>query len=141
MNYRQRMLLPSVLIAACSGTSQISQQIDAQLRSSPSGPVNLAQVGPASWDKMCVLTPYNDNKTAEQVLGFKWDAEANTSIAGNDGVNVLVFVQGTEVVAYTEHPRNKGDFSQLQPRCLARSHASVRRKAGPDGWVFLVRSQ
>ena len=128
-------------VGSCSATSQISQQIEAQLRASPSGSVNLALLGPASWEKVCVLSPYNNNVAAEQVLGFKWNAEANTSIAGNDGINVLVFIQGRQVVAYTEHPRNKGDFSQLQPRCLHRTDASVQRKQGPNGWVFLVRNQ
>ena len=141
MRHRLHVFLVSILVTACSGTSQITQQIEAQLRASSSGAVNLAKVGPASWEKVCVLTPYNDNIQAEKVLGFKWNAEANTSIAGDDGINVLVFVQAAQVVAYTEHPRNKGDFSQLQPRCLPRTSASVQRKLGPNGWVFLVRDQ
>ena len=73
-------------------------------------PIDLSIIGPASWERVCVLSPYTTNQTAEQVLGFKWDAESKTSIARRDGINVLVFVQTQQVVAYTEHPRNKGDF-------------------------------
>lgn len=85
-----------------------------------------------------MLKPYTTNQVAEQVLGFTWDAEGKTSIAANDGINVLVFVRGQEVVANTEHPRGKGDFSKLQPPCLPRAQANVVRESLSDGWVFLV---
>ncbi|MOA28102.1 hypothetical protein D3C78_1490270 [compost metagenome] len=88
-----------------------------------------------------MLKPYTNNKHTEQVLGFKWDSEGKTSIAGSDGINVLVFVQGREVVAYTEYPRGKGDFSKLQPACLLRSQAIVAREQTSDGWLFLVATQ
>lgn len=88
-----------------------------------------------------MLSPYTTNQSAEQVLGFKWDAESRTSIAGSDGINVLVFVQKQQVVAYAEHPRNKGDFSNLQPRCLPRSQSTLKRESGAEGWVFLVATK
>lgn len=109
-----------------------------QFMASQTAPVDLSAVGPASWERVCILSPYTNNQRAEHVLGFKWDAESKTSIAGSDGINVLVFVQGQRVVAYTEHPRNLGDFSKLQPRCLVRSQATVKRESDFNGWVFLV---
>ncbi|MGZ8152431.1 MAG: hypothetical protein ACXW0Q_06170, partial [Methylovulum sp.] len=112
--------------------------IQSQFEASQTASVNLALVGPSSWDRVCVLGPYTTNERTEHLLGFKWDSEAETSIAENDGINVLVFVQGREVVAYTEHPRNKGDFSKLQPQCLDRAQSIVVRDQGPDGWIFLV---
>jgi hypothetical protein len=135
-----RLLILS-LLALCSctrGGGDISSQIEAQFKAGPTAPVNLALVGPSSWERFCVLGPYTNNERAEQVLGFKWDAEAKTSIALNDGINVLVFVQGQKVIEYVEHPRNQGDFSQLQPRCLSRAHAVVVRKETGTGWVVLV---
>ena len=131
----------SLLCGACSSGSDISGQIESQFKASEAAPINLALVVPASWERVCVLGPYTDNLRTEQVLGFKWDSEAKTSIAASDGINVLVFVQGKEVVAYSEHPRSKGDFSQLQPRCLPRSLATVTRKVGSGGWVYLVATQ
>ena len=136
------LILLLMLIYGCSsGGSAISEQITAQFDASRTTPIDLSVVGPASWERVCALSPYTTNQTAEQVLGFKWDAESKTSIAGSDGINVLVFVQNQQVVAYTEHPRNKGDFSKLQPRCLPRSESTVKREYGADGWVFLVATK
>lgn len=131
-----------ILLFGCSsGSSAISEQIAVQFESSKTTPIDLSVVGPASWERVCVLSPYTTNQTAEQVLGFSWDAESKTSIAGSDGINVLVFVQNQQVVAYAEHPRNKGDFSKLQPRCLPRSQATVTRELGAGGWVYLVATK
>lgn len=131
-----------MLLHGCSSSSSpIRAKITAQFEASNTAPIDLSVVGPASWERICVLSPYTTNQTAEKVLGFRWDAESKTSIAGSDGVNVLVFVQNQQVVAYAEHPRNKGDFSKLEPRCLLRSQATVRREAGADGWVYLVATK
>ncbi|MNZ36997.1 hypothetical protein D3C78_544360 [compost metagenome] len=126
------------LLGCSDGSSAISAQIAAQFDASKSAPIDLSVVGPASWERVCVLSPYTTNQTAERILGFKWDAESKTSIAGSDGINVLVFIENQQVVAYTEHPRNRGDFSKLQPRCLSRSQAGVKRELGSGGWVYLV---
>ena len=101
----------------------------------------MALVGPSAWERVCVLGPYTNNERTEKILGFKWDSEAKTSIGGNDGINVLAFVQGSQVIAYTEHPRSKGDFSKIEPKCLTRDQAIVVRQSGDDGWVFLVTNQ
>ena len=79
--------------------------------------------------------------SAEQRLGFKWDANGKSSIGTNDGINLLVFVKGQEVVPYAEHPRHKGDFLNLDPRCLSRSKAQLLRRSGPGGRVQLVVAQ
>ena len=129
---RRLSALAALLLLGCSGTdSSISGQITAQVEDSrKSGFVDLSVVGPSSWERMCVLTPYTTNEMAAQVLGFNWDAESKTSITGSDVVNALVFIHGQHVVAYTEHPRSTGDFSKLQPRCLPRSHAKLVRDQG-----------
>jgi len=125
---RNSLALPLMLLIGCSGgSSSISEQITAQVEASKTSPIDLSVVGPTSWDRVCVLGPYATNQHAEKVLGFKWDAESKTSIAGSDGITVLVFIQNQQVVAFTEHPRNKGDFTKLQPRCLLRSQAIVKR--------------
>lgn len=139
---RNSLFVSLILLFGCSsGSSAISEQIAVQFESSKTTPIDLSVVGPASWERVCVLSPYTTNQTAEQVLGFSWDAESKTSIAGSDGINVLVFVQNQQVVAYAEHPRNKGDFSKLQPRCLPRSQATVTRELGAGGWVYLVATK
>lgn len=139
---RFALVVSLMLLHGCSSSSSpIRAKITAQFEASNTAPIDLSVVGPASWKRICVLSPYTTNQTAEKVLGFRWDAESKTSIAGSDGVNVLVFVQNQQVVAYAEHPRNKGDFSKLEPRCLLRSQATVRREAGADGWVYLVATK
>lgn len=142
MSYRLRYILPCLLLSGCTnGDSSISAQLEALLQAGTETRVDLAQIGPASWERLCVLTPYTTNARAEQLLGFAWDAERNTSIARSDGINVLVFTQGQEVVAYTEHSRRKGDFSKMQPACLLRTQAIVVREQTSSGWVFLMGSQ
>jgi len=126
------------LLSACSrGDSSISKAIAGQFDRESVSVIDLSMVGPEGWDRVCILTPYTSNAVAEKVLGFKWDSDAKTSIAGSDGINVLVFLKDHEVLAFTEHPRNKGDFSGMNPHCLSRARAKFVRVAGEDGWTFL----
>jgi hypothetical protein len=92
-------------------------------------------VGPGDWDRVCVLGPYSGNETAQIVLGFAWDAEAKTSIALDDGINVLVFTSGKSVVAYSQHPRNKGDFASIASTCSSRQEARLARQ--PGSWALV----
>ncbi|TCV85112.1 hypothetical protein [Sulfurirhabdus autotrophica] len=131
-----------LFISACADSNNgISEQIQTQFNASSTGPINLALVGPSSWERVCVLGPYTMNDHAEKILGFKWDATGKTSIGSNDGIYVLTFVKGNEVIAYTEHPRNKGDFMKMKPRCLNREQANLVRQSDNDGCVFLVTNQ
>jgi hypothetical protein len=135
--------IASVLVlAGCSGTSsEISTKLATLFAQENASIIDLAELGPQSWERVCVLTPYTTNDEAERVLGFKWNAEGETSIASSDGINVLVFVRGSEVVAFAEHSRNAGDLSQINPRCLQRDKAKLVRHAGSQGWVYLVEQK
>jgi hypothetical protein len=126
-------------LGACSNPSpDISEQIAQAFIRNDGAPIDLALFGPPSWERICVLGPYTSNDGAEAILGFRWNSESKTSIGANDGVTVLVFVRGDEVLAYAEHPRSKGDFIHMKPSCLPRSHAKVARRAKLNGWVFLL---
>ncbi|WP_349568772.1 hypothetical protein [Azotobacter salinestris] len=131
-------MLPILLLGCSSESSTISEQIASQFKASNTAPVDLSIVGPVSWERVCILSPYSTNQAAEQILGFKWDAESKTSISVDDGINVLIFIEDQRVVGYAEHPRNMGDFSKLQPRCLVRSQARLKREFGAGNWVYLV---
>jgi hypothetical protein len=125
-----------LLLNACtSSDNSISQKIIAELNSSPLAPIDLAKIGPPTWEKVCVLGSYTTNGEAEKILGFKWDVEQKSTVTKNDGINLLVFVKGQDVLAYTEHPRNKGDFSELQSRCLSRKQSTLLRKSDSNGVV------
>jgi hypothetical protein len=121
------------LVAGCTASEGISAQIAHQFDSRDT--VDLSTVGPDDWDRVCVLGPYSGNETAQNVLGFDWDAEAKASIALNDGINVLVFTSGKSVVAYSEHPRNKGDFASVASTCSSRQEAKLARK--PGSWALV----
>ncbi|MHB8914959.1 MAG: hypothetical protein ACYC4K_04005 [Thiobacillus sp.] len=126
MKTRTLLIVVFLLLSACvDRNNQINAQIEAQLHAKPMGPLNLALVGPSSWERVCVLGPYTTNEHAEKVLGFKWNATVKTSIGDNEGINVLVFAQARQVIAYTEYPRNKVDFSKMVPRCLNRNQANL----------------
>lgn len=146
MTVRASIALVLLLLSACSRIdTDISAKIEAALNASQTAPIDLALVVPAPWDRVCVLSPYFDNEQTEKVLGFKWNSDSRTSIRSNDGITVLVFAKEDDVVAYTEHRRDKGDFSRMQPRCLTRDQAKVFRQTEPaarnSGWVFLVAKQ
>nr|WP_315489767.1 hypothetical protein [uncultured Rhodoferax sp.] len=145
MNTRTLITLVCFLLPACSRiNTDISTKIEAEFNASQTAPIDLTVVLPTPWDRVCVLAPYRDNEQTEKILGFKWNSDSKTSIRGNDGINVLVFIQGSEVVAYTEHRRDKGDFSRMLPSCLMRDQAMVVRQTETtrdSSWVFLVANQ
>ena len=129
-----------VIVASCGfGRSEISNELETQLKSNNWERVDLSKVGGPVWRRVCVFGPYSDNIRAEQTLGFKWDLEKKTSVFSSDGVNVLAFVKGKDVIAYIEHPRNLGDFAKSSGQCFDRGNAVlVRDKARKDKWVSLV---
>jgi hypothetical protein len=88
-----------------------------------------------------VLGTYSSSDAAKRVLGFYWNVEARSAIATSDSINLLVFVKGADVVAFTEHRRNKGDFIKLNPKCLPRENAVVVRRTEPGSAVLLVAQQ
>ena len=129
---RTVLIVVFLFLSACADRNEINTQIETQLHARPKGPLDLAHIGPSSWERICVLGPYTTNEQAEKVLGFKWDATGKTSIGGNDGINVLVFAKGQQVIAHTEYPRNKVDFSKMAPRCLNRNQATLIQSRDGD---------
>lgn len=133
MPHRQlvQVTLALILLAlgACQTEKSISSAIKDQFVASERKAVNLAATVPGAWDQVCVLGPYSYNSAARQTLGFEWDAESKSSIATNEGVSLLVFVHDKTVVAYAEHPRTHGDFSNLTGRCFLRTKAKFMQVA------------
>jgi hypothetical protein len=114
------------LLVGCQQGANISSNIQRAL--SEKGGVDLAATVPGQWERVCVLGPYSNNATASQTLGFPWDVESHSSIVSNDGISLLLFVQDSKVIAYTEHERRFGDFSNLSGRCFPRSNARFARQ-------------
>lgn len=135
--HRSALLLALASFAGCSGDSTaISDRFEANGRES----VDLVEAVPSQWDKACVIGPYMGDTHAEETLGFAWPVERRTRIEDDDGISLLVFVRGTSVVEYIEHPRSQGDFAGLAGRCFERDDARFKRAEGPPGsWPRLVQ--
>lgn len=101
--------------------------------------IDLSQVGSPDWSRFCVLTPYSTNETAEDTLGFEWNAEENTTIQSRDDITVLPLVGDREVETYLSYPRGKGDFSSdTGPLCVARDRAKFVREQNEGSVRFSV---
>jgi hypothetical protein len=74
--------------------------------------VDIAQIGPSGWERVYLFAPYTPTEGIYQALGFRWPEVERSSIRSNDGVNLVVFVRGGEVVGWFEHPRNRGDIAE-----------------------------
>ena len=118
----------------CSDASPgISVSIAGQFRRSNGAKVDLAEANAGPWDRVCVLASGADNGAAKKVLGFDWDSEGKTAIRDNDGIALLVFVRGTQVAAFAEHPRNLGDFAPMSGRCFTRGQARFQQALDAPG--------
>jgi hypothetical protein len=111
------------LVAICGCGNALSSSIADQFAASGRKTVDLASAVPGNWERVCVLEPYSTDASAAEALGFKWPAERLTDIADNDGISLLIFVQGQSVLGHVEHPRRAGDFSNLTGRCFPRASA------------------
>jgi hypothetical protein len=132
------------LVSSCGfSRSDISKELETQIEKNYWESIDLAEVGGSAWRRVCVLGPYSDNKSAEKTLGFQWDLEKQTSsIVSADSVSLLVFIEGKNVIAHVEHPRNLGDFAELSGQCFERADAKlVRDKTKKGNLVTFVRAK
>jgi hypothetical protein len=120
-----------LLIVSCGQSSSLSDAITRHFNSTNGRAVSLSAAVPSEWERVCILGPYSNNATTKLTLGFEWDAKKKTSIQTNDGISLLLFVEGTSVVRYTEHSRANGDFSNLAGRCFKREVADFVHIAKP----------
>ena len=119
----------SLAVGCSKPAPTLSEQIAA--RYDAGGVVDLASVGPAEWERVCIFAPYSTTQFhGRRALGFDWDMDASSEIRLNEGIALLVFVQGQQVVAFVDHSRGKGDFASAGRggACYARSAAKFKRK-------------
>ncbi len=132
------LLFAMAMAAGCSDSRAISSSISDRFNASGRKSIDLADAVPGPWSRVCVLGPYSTNTVARQALGFDWDAESRTNIERDDGIALLLFVEGDDVVAYTEHPRSDGDFTNLSGQCFTRNAAWFVQINRPEtGWPGL----
>lgn len=110
-------------VGACAQQSEVSDSIARNFKATEGKTVNLAAAVPGNWERVCILGPYSDNTAAKRALGFDWNIERKTTIQNNEGISLLLFLQGQSVLQYAEHPRSAGDFTNLSGRCFGRDAA------------------
>jgi len=129
-------LLALALVAAggCSDSKPgVSVNIAGQMEKSGGTKVDLAQANTDPWDRVCMLAPMQNQSVTRKMLGFEWSAGDHTAITRNDGISLLIFVQGNQVAKFTEHPRNLGDFASLTGRCFPRDKAVFYQAPNSQG--------
>ncbi len=128
-----------LILGSCdSSQSYLSQEISRQFQATGRTFVNLVEVLPAMWDRVCIFGPYSNDKAAKDTLTFHWDLESKSSITHNDSIGLLVFVQGEQVVEFVEHARRDGDFTNLSRQCFAREKSTFHHQTNPQkGWPGL----
>jgi len=127
-----------IFLTSCSNKqdeNKISKNIYAQLKQSEWKVVDFSKTVPFEYEKICILGPYTTNESAEQALGFFWDVQKETEISGNDGINLIVFIEDNKVISYVEHSRGKGDFWKLSRKCLDYANSTLTSTSKKDDWV------
>jgi len=117
-------LLASLSYGFIVHSASVSRELSRQIQRGPGTTIDFAEVAPFAWDRVYVFGPYTPPAQIHTSLGFQWDGISRTSIELNDGVNLVVFVRGTEVVYWLEHSRkeelgwlaNSGGYAREQAR-------------------------
>lgn len=133
------LALVAAITTACTKEASVAAAIHAQFEQSGARSIDLASAVPAPWQRVCIIGPYMDNAQTRATLGFAWDSEQVSDIAGNEGKVLLAFVgDAGDVAFHTDYSRRHGDFSNLAGKCHARSHADFEYVARPrHGWPGL----
>ena len=137
----KKVIILFILISftSCSNNkiaNEISENIYAQLKQSEWKVIDFSKTVSFQYERVCILGPYTTNESAEQALGFFWDVQKETEISGNDGINLIVFIEKNKVISYVEHSRGKGDFWKLSRKCLDYANSTLTRTSKKDDWVY-----
>ncbi len=105
------------MISGC-GTREVpdaalSDRIAAKAEAGTGTVIDLATIADFEWESLYIFGPYTPVDEIDRALGFRWNDARYTRIDMLDGIALLVFVKGDEVVRYVEHPRNRGDFATV----------------------------
>jgi len=113
------------IILLCVSCSEFEQ---AKIRTfeRSDGRLNLANELNGDWDKVCFITPYMDNETAKNIIGFYFDVEAVSGITDLDSITLLVTIKQNQLIEYVEIPRNNIDLSSLDAHCYLREQAQFK---------------
>ncbi len=111
--------------------SDVSEELTRQFQASGRSFVDLAEVLPSPWEKVCIIGPYSDRKSVNTTLAFDWPEMSQSSIETNNEIGLLLFLKGGKVVEWMEHPRRDGDFTNLSRQCFPRDKAIFEHLINP----------
>lgn len=111
--------------------SDVSEELTRQFQASGRSFVNLAEVLPSPWEKVCIIGPYSDKKSVAVTVGFDWPDLSQSSIETNNEIGLLLFLKDGKVVEWMEHPRRDGDFTNLSRQCFSREKAIFEHLNNP----------
>ncbi len=72
--------------------------------------IDVDEITNFDWDTMLVITPYTPFNHLNFMNKVDLSELKQTGITMNDGANVLAFIKGNQLVAFTEISRLNGDF-------------------------------
>lgn len=76
--------------------------------------VDLSTVTTFSWDRAYIFGPYTEGSEIDAVVGKSWRDSCFTTIAGSDGLTLLLFTRDEQAVGCIEFPRDQADFESLE---------------------------
>jgi hypothetical protein len=90
--------------------------------------IKLKDLTDFKWDRVYIFPPYTGLETIDNDLGFVWPRARSVRIDYRDDINLIVFTDNKQVLAYVEHPRSLGDFD-----------GNYKREGySPDEAIFMV---
>ncbi|WP_417372208.1 hypothetical protein [Gelidibacter japonicus] len=103
--------------------------------------LDLVDVVPFVWDSLYIFKPYTSIAKINDDIGYEWKEAHKTHINDDDGINLLVFTEKEKVVKYIKWPRNKGDFTRINPLNNPYSRKKSmfilkKEKTGNQDWWF-----
>ena len=111
------------------------------LHPSVATPVEVDELSTFKWHRMFIFPPYSSRVDIDAILGFEWrDPKAN-QISDRDDVTLIAFEESGRIVASLFHPRNRGDFSELDlPQGIAPTDAkfSVQELDRGEPWCVVL---
>ncbi|MFC4076990.1 hypothetical protein [Salinithrix halophila] len=151
MNGRKALVLlvaaGLLLLSACTPQPSLEEDLNAAVKKVKEGAdggqgnglIRMNYVaGNFSWDKLYIFGPYSTAKSINESLGFKWEEAGDVirDLKGDEGLNLLVFVQGDEVVRHVKHKRKNGDFLPVTTPLTPDTAVFLADKNKDGWWVF-----
>lgn len=123
----------AVGVTRCAG-DPISDSVEATVARGPGTRLVLAEHTQAKWDKVCVFGPYTPDEEVDAVAGIPGASKRAFDIRSNEGINVLMFIEGGQVAASVAHSRGRGDFGpELVRKCYSTAEAVFGVRELPAG--------